>query len=104
MKRQAAALALERWRASLTRRHHRGPVHTLRSQPQVKLLDQIVVVELFRRAAFDGDPAVHDYVAAVGDADGLREILLRHQYGELELVLELFDRIDGAANQQRRQA
>src|SRR5712671_7362315 len=49
------------------------------SQPQIKPLDQIVVVELFGRAALERDLAVHDDVAAVGDAQRLREVLLRHQ-------------------------
>jgi hypothetical protein len=47
---------------------------------------------------------VHDDIAAVGDADGLREILLGHQHGEMIVILELFDGVDGARDQQRREA
>ncbi len=48
--------------------------------------------------------AVHDDIAAVGDADRLGEVLLRHQHGELVLVLELLDGVDGAGNQQGRKS
>ncbi len=54
-----------------------------RSQPQIELLDQVVVVERFGGSAFEGDLAVHDHITAVGDADSLREILLRHQYRKI---------------------
>ena len=45
-----------------------------------------------------------DDIAAVGDADGLGEVLLGHQHGELVALLHLADRVDGAGHQDRRQA
>src|SRR5262245_56300137 len=74
------------------------------SQPEVELADQLVVVELGDRAAVHGNAAVHDDIAAVGDADRLGEVLFGHQHGELVLVLQLLDGVDGARHQQRRQA
>ena len=44
-----------------------------------------------------------DDVTAVGDAQRLREVLLRHQHGELVLVLELLDLVDGTAHQHGRE-
>src|SRR5690349_7885497 len=74
----------------------------LMSQPQIKLLDQIVVVELLGRAALERDLAVYNDIAAVGDAQRLREVLLRHQHGELVALLELLDLLDRARDQHRR--
>ena len=93
--------AREQFRAAfaLTGRRCNG-----RSHPQIELADQVVVVELGGRAALEGDLAVHDHVTAVGDADGLREVLLGHQHRELVVVLELLDGVDGAGDQQRRQS
>src|SRR5258707_11506706 len=65
-----------------------------RSQSQIEFLDQLVVVELVDGASFERDLAVHDHVAAVGDAQRLREILLGHQDRELVAVLELLDLVD----------
>ena len=65
--------------------------------PHVELADQLVVVEFVGRAALEGDLAVHDHIAAVGDADRLREILLGHQHRQLVVLLELLDGVDGAA-------
>src|SRR5215510_8968691 len=79
-----------------------GPLSVL--QPQIKLLDQIVVVELLGRAALERDLAVHDDVAAIGDAQCLREVLLRHQHGELVALLELLDLLDRARDQHRRKS
>src|SRR6516225_9694729 len=67
------------------------PTCAPRLQPEIKFPDQLVVVELVGGAAFEGDLAVDDDVTAVGDAQRLREVLLRHQHGELVLVLELLD-------------
>src|SRR5262245_66644881 len=75
----------------------------LASKTQIKLLDQIVVVELLGRAAFECDLAVHDDIAAVGDAQRLREVLLRHQHCELVALLELLDLLDHAGHQHRRE-
>ena len=50
------------------------------------------------------DLAVHDDIAAVGNAERLGEVLLGHQHGQIEPVLELLDLVDGAAHQDRRQA
>src|SRR5689334_19770583 len=71
-----------------------APMPTLRDRclalhPHVKLAHQVVVVELVGRAALERDLAVHDDIAAIGDADGLREILLRHQHGQLIVILQL---------------
>src|SRR6516165_3404186 len=74
------------------------------SQPEIKLPDQIVVVELVGGFALERDLAMDNDVAAVGDAQRLREVLLRHQDGKLVLLLELPDRVDGAADQQRGEA
>src|ERR1051326_158100 len=74
------------------------------SQPEIKLLDQVVVVELVGGAAFEGDLAVDDDVAAVGDADRLVEILLGHQHGERVALLHFADGLDGAADQDRGEA
>src|SRR5215831_7773497 len=74
------------------------PTCAPRLQPEIKFPDQLVVVELVGGAAFEGDLAVDDDVTAVGDAQRLREVLLRHQHGELVLVLELLDLVDGAAD------
>src|SRR6476659_7848409 len=54
-------------------RHPRG-VFVLK--PEIKFPDQIVVVELVGRLALERDLAVHDHVAAVGNADRLIEVLL----------------------------
>src|SRR5947207_5943432 len=72
-------------------------------KPQVKLADELVVVELVGVAAFEGDLAVHDDVAAIGDADRLVEILFGHQDGQLEAVLQLLDLVDRAVDQDRRE-
>ena len=64
-------------------------------EAQVKFADQIVVVEFGGRFPFEGNLAVYDDVAAIGDANGLREILLSHEHGKLIVVLELLDRIEG---------
>src|ERR1043166_1166944 len=73
-------------------------------QSQIKLPDQIVVVELGGGAALEGDAAVHDHVAAVGDADRLGEVLLGHQHGQAVAGFEFLDLVDGAAHQDRREA
>src|SRR5580693_9286224 len=84
----------------------RKPVSTFRDhalKPEIELLDQIVVVEFVSRAAFEGDLAVNDDIAAVGNADRLGEVLLRHQHGERITLFHLVDGIDGPADQDRRQ-
>src|SRR3974390_1530703 len=72
--------------------------------PQIELTNEIVVVELVSGAAFESDLAVHDDVAAIGDADGLCKVLLGHQHGELVMLLELLDGVDGTGHQQWREA
>src|SRR5580700_7488494 len=62
-----------------------------RSQTEIELAHELVVVEFFGRAAFEGDPAVDDDVAAVGDADRLVEVLLGHQHGQAEALLQFLD-------------
>src|SRR5438045_1123320 len=71
------------------------------SQPQIKFADEFVVVELVGGAAFEGDLAVHDDVAAIGDVDGLNEVLLGHQHGQLVTVLQLLDLLDRALDEDR---
>src|SRR6516164_646781 len=71
--------------------------------PQIELTNEIVVVELIGGAAFESDLAVHDDVAAIGDADGLCKVLLGHQDGELVMLRELLDGVDGTGDQQRRE-
>src|SRR5258708_10946285 len=74
------------------------------SETHVELVDEIVVGELAARAALVFDAAVDDHVAAVGDADRLVEVLLRHEHREPAAFLELADLVDGAAHEERRQA
>src|SRR3954447_19900760 len=74
------------------------------SKPQIELADELVVVQLRGRAAFERDLPVHDDIAAVGYAQCLREVLFRHQYGEVVALLELLDLVDGAADQHRSQS
>src|SRR5207248_7720661 len=69
------------------------------SKPQIEFADELVVVELVGGAAFEGDLAVDDDVAAVGDADGLNEILLGHQHGQLIAVLQLLNLLDRALDE-----
>src|SRR5216684_341937 len=71
-------------------------------QPEVEFADQLVVVELVGGAAFEGDLAVDDDVAAIGDLDRLGEVLLGHEHAQMVAVLELLDLLDGAAHEQRR--
>src|SRR5436190_1358101 len=58
--------------------HEADRARSCRLQPQIELPDQLVVIELVGRAALEGDLAVHDDVATVGDAQCLRKVLLRH--------------------------
>src|SRR5215475_9370882 len=69
------------------------------SDAQVVLLHEIVLAELPRAAAFELDLAVHDDVAAIGYLGRLIEVLLRHEHGELALLLELLDLGDDPAHQ-----
>jgi len=49
--------------------HLRAALHfSGRLHPEIELADQVIVVELGGRSALKGDLAVHDDVAAVGDA------------------------------------
>jgi hypothetical protein len=67
-----------------------APLQTgFRSQPEIEFAHELVVVELFGGAALEGDLAVDDDVAAVGDADRLVEVLFGHQHGQLVAVLQL---------------
>src|SRR5450631_2546749 len=75
-----------------------------RLEAHVELVDELVVGELGARAALELDVAVDDDVAAVGDADGLVEVLLRHEDREAAAFLEAADLVDGAAHQEGRQA
>src|SRR5205085_4421334 len=70
-------------------------------QPEIKFADELVVVELVGVAALEGDLAVHDDVAAIGDADGLIEVLLGHQYGQLKPLLQFLDLVDRATDEDR---
>src|SRR5438270_3033565 len=74
------------------------------SKPQIEFADELVVVELVGGAAFEGDLAVDDDIAAVGDADGLVEVLLGHQHGQLIALLQFLDPLDRALDEDRPQA
>src|SRR5437588_3654498 len=74
------------------------------SKPQIEFADELVVVELVGGAAFEGDLAVDDDVAAIGNADGLDEVLLRHQHGQLVTVLQFLDLLDRALDENRGEA
>src|SRR5882672_8075110 len=73
-------------------------------EAHVQLVDQLVVREVLARAALVLDLAVHDHVAAVGDADRLVEVLLGHEDGEPVALLQLPDLVDGVDHQYRREA
>src|SRR6516164_5523943 len=73
-------------------------------QAKIELANEIVVVELVRRLALEGNLAVDDHVTAVGNADRLGKVLLGHQHGQAILIFELLDLVDGAAYQDRSQA
>src|SRR5712692_5530735 len=73
-------------------------------QTQIKFLDQIVVVELIGRSPLKSDLAVNNDIAAVGDPDRLVEILLGHQHGKRIALLHFGNRIDGSADENRREA
>src|ERR1700752_687636 len=68
-------------------------------QTQIKFLDQIIVVEFFGGSPFECDLTVHNDIAAVGNSDGLIEILLRHEDRERIALLHLRDCIDSPADQ-----
>src|SRR6267378_3932111 len=70
---------------------------------KVVVLHERVLLELGDRSAFEHDLAVHDDVAAVGDADRLVEILLGHQHCEPVAFLQLPDLGDGMRDQDRRE-
>src|SRR5579885_1822121 len=73
------------------------------SETHVEFADELVVVERVGRFASERDLAVHDDVAAVGNTDRLREVLLGHQHGELILVPQLLDLVDHAPHPDRRE-
>src|SRR4029077_5091196 len=75
------------------------PLHT-----EIELPDQVVVVEFISGTTLESDLAVDDDIAAIGDADGLGEILLGHQHRQLVVVLELLDGVDSSGDQKRREA
>src|SRR5436190_7508669 len=74
-----------------------------RSCSQVVAFNELVLLEL-AHAALEHDLAVHDDVAAVGDADRLVEVLLGHQHGQAVALLQLLDLGDGVRNEDRREA
>src|SRR5712691_3343152 len=74
------------------------------SQSHVELVYQLVIGEILARAALVLDPAVHDHVAAIGDADRLVEVLLRHEHGEPVAFLQFPDFVDRVDDEYRRQA
>src|SRR6516164_1153539 len=71
-------------------------------QAQIKLLDQVIVVEFFGGAAFERDLAEDNDIAAIGNADGLIEVLFRHQHGERVALLHFGDSIDSAPDENGR--
>src|SRR5579871_962132 len=58
-----------------------------RLQPEIEFAYEFVVVERLRRAAFIGDLAMHNDIAAIGDADCLVEILFGHQHRQIVALL-----------------
>src|SRR5438128_7514976 len=74
------------------------------SQSHLELVHQLVVSQLLARAALVLDPAVHDDVAAIGDADRLVEVLLGHEHREPVGLLQLPDLVDGVDDEYRREA
>src|SRR6266850_4936957 len=76
---------------------------SLSRRAKVVVLHERVLLELGDRSAFEHDLAVHDDVAAVGDANRLVEILLGHQHREAVALLELLDLGDGMRDQDRRE-
>src|ERR1043165_2468817 len=93
--------ATSRFRTPISTCRCNEPRAKLRLQAQIEFFDQIVVVEFFGGSAFECDLAVDNDIAAVGDADGLIEVLLGHQHRERIALLHLRDRIDGTADQDR---
>src|SRR5260370_37927776 len=87
--------------AAVAARRRRDDVKTP-SQTQIEFANELVVVELFGGAAFEGDLAVDDDITAVGDADGLVEVLLGHQHRQLVEVLQFLDLLDRALDEDRR--
>src|SRR3954454_3202458 len=72
-----------------------------KSKSEIQTLDQIVLRKLLARVPLELDAAVDDDVPAVGDADRLDEVLLRHQDGEPEAALQLLDLSDHLRDQER---
>src|SRR5205823_14282574 len=69
--------------------------------PEIEPLHQIVLLQLLARPTLELDAAVDDDVAAVGDADRLREVLLGHQHGEADAALQLLDLGDHLRDEER---
>src|SRR5262245_41567779 len=69
---------------------------------EIVVLHQRILLQLLHRAAVEHDLAMNHDVAAVGDADRLVEILLRHQDGQSVAALELADHVDGLHYEQGR--
>src|SRR6185436_6647979 len=57
---------------------------------EIIIFHQVVLLQL-PHPALEHDLAVHDDVAAIGDADRLVEVLLRHQHRQAVFVLQLLD-------------
>src|SRR5258705_13559286 len=71
---------------------------------EIEPLDDVVASQFVDRAGRDDDLAMDNDVTAIGDADRLIEVLLRHEHSETEMLIELADLGDGLRDQQRRQA
>jgi hypothetical protein len=69
------------------------------SQPEIEFPYEFVVVEFLGGAALEGDLAMDDDIAAIGDAHRLVEVLLGHQHGQLIALLQLLDLFDRALNE-----
>src|SRR5690348_7873924 len=76
--------------SSIRARRYRGR-NALSNTAQIEPLDDIVRLQLVDRIRRHRDLSVDDDVAAIGDTDGLVEILLSHQDGETKALLELAD-------------
>src|SRR6267143_5286165 len=77
---------------------------SLSRRAKIVVLHERVLLELGDRSAFEHDLAVHDDVAAVGDADRLVEVLLRHQHREPVAFLQLPDLVDRMDHEDGREA
>src|SRR6266581_782180 len=58
---------------------------------EIEPLDDVVAFQFVDRCGRDDDLAMDDDVAAIGDPDRLVEVLLRHQHGEADALVQFAD-------------